>query len=131
MPRACARCTHTQVIDGKSAFFLYDSMGFPLDLTELMAREAGLAVDADGFKAAMEVQRAKSAEAAKAAKGGDAGLALGAEQTAFLVDSGVPFTDDELKLATKAEPSATLLPVQSALLGPSISVTSCSSVDAN
>ena len=83
--------------DGESAFFLFDSMGFPLDLTELMAREAGLTVDTAGFDAAMEAQRARSAAAAASAKGGDAGLALGAEQTAWLADSGVAFTDDQYK----------------------------------
>ena len=94
--------------DGESAFFLFDSMGFPLDLTELMAREAGLTVDTAGFDAAMEAQRARSAAAAASAKGGDAGLALGAEQTAWLADSGVAFTDDKPKFAIDAAPVATL-----------------------
>ena len=94
--------------DGESAFFLFDSMGFPLDLTELMAREAGLTVDTAGFDAAMEAQRARSAAAAASAKGGDAGLALGAEQTAWLADSGVAFTDDKPKFAIDAAFPATL-----------------------
>ena len=46
----------TNGFSGEAAFFLYDSMGFPLDLTELMAREAGLTVDAEGF--AQERKRA-------------------------------------------------------------------------
>ena len=95
-------------LDGEAAFFLYDSMGFPLDLTQLMAREAGLTVDTDGFAAAMERQKARSAAAAQAAKGGDAGLVLGAEQTAHLADSGVPFTDDEFKYLTSGATGATL-----------------------
>ena len=95
-------------LSGDAAFFLYDSMGFPLDLTELMAREAGLSVDTDGFAKAMEAQRARSAAAAQAAKGGDAGLVLGAEQTAWLADNGVAFTDDQLKFVAGAEPSATV-----------------------
>ena len=94
--------------DGASAFFLYDSMGFPIDLTELMAREAGLTVDLPGFEAAMAEQRARSSAAAAAAKGGNAGLALGAEQTAFLADSGVAFTDDQLKFVQGAEASASI-----------------------
>ena len=53
---------------GQAAFFLYDSMGFPLDLTELMAREVGLEVDVAGFQAAMEEQKARSAAAAAASK---------------------------------------------------------------
>lgn len=91
--------------DGKSAFFLYDSMGFPLDLTELMAREAGLTVDVAGFDAAMAAQKARSAAAANFAKGGEA-LALGPEQTAWLADNDVAFTDDTLKFASSGMPIA-------------------------
>ena len=76
-----------KVVDGQAAFFLYDTMGFPLDLTELMAKEAGLGVDEDGFAAAMAAQKARSAAAAAAAKGGDAALKLGAEQTAHLANA--------------------------------------------
>jgi len=94
--------------DGESAFFLYDSMGFPLDLTELMARESGLTVDVEGFNKAMAEQKARSSAAAAAAKGGDAGLVLGAEQTAWLADSGVAFTDDSYKFDAAAAPVATL-----------------------
>jgi alanyl-tRNA synthetase len=41
-------------------FKLYDTFGFPLDLTELMARERGYSVDVDGFEAALERQRERS-----------------------------------------------------------------------
>ncbi len=51
------------VISGENAFRLYDTYGFPLDLTELMARESDLTVDVDGFNEAMEAARAKSREA--------------------------------------------------------------------
>ena len=101
-------------MSGESAFFLYDSMGFPLDLTELMAREAGLSVDAAGFEAAMAAQKARSAAAAQAAKGSAvADLALGAEQTAWLADSGVAFTDDKDKFAWDVQPSATVRAIYS------------------
>ena len=63
-------------------------MGFPLDLTELMAREAGLSVDTKGFADAMAAQKARSAAAA-ASKGDGALLTLGAEQTAWLADGGL------------------------------------------
>ena len=50
---------------GKDAFILYDTYGFPLDLTELMARERGLAVDTKGFEKLMEEQRARARAAQK------------------------------------------------------------------
>ncbi|MGD0253291.1 MAG: alanine--tRNA ligase-related protein, partial [Verrucomicrobiota bacterium] len=47
------------------AFMLYDTYGFPLDLTELMARERGLTVDKEGFEKLMEEQRARARAAQK------------------------------------------------------------------
>jgi alanyl-tRNA synthetase len=52
-------------ISGPFAFRLYDEQGFPLDLTELMARERGLAVDTGGFEKLMEEQRARARAAQK------------------------------------------------------------------
>ncbi len=46
-----------KVIPGETAFKLYDTYGFPLDLTADIARERGLRVDEDGFAKAMEAQR--------------------------------------------------------------------------
>jgi alanyl-tRNA synthetase len=54
-----------KIIDGSFAFKLYDTYGFPLDLTELMARERGLTVDKDGFEKLMEEQRARARAAQK------------------------------------------------------------------
>src|SRR5437867_8411343 len=53
------------VISGEIAFRLYDTYGFPLDLTELMARERGLTVDVAGFNKLMEQQRARARAAQK------------------------------------------------------------------
>ena len=50
----------TAQISGAFAFRLYDEQGFPIDLTELMARERGLSVDKAGFEALMEEQRARA-----------------------------------------------------------------------
>ena len=55
-------------IDGDSAFYLYDTFGFPIELTVEMASEEGLTVDEEGFKAAMEKQK-ETARAATKAKG--------------------------------------------------------------
>ena len=47
-------------IDGKSAFYLYDTFGFPIELTVELAQEEGLSVDEEGFAAAMEEQKQKA-----------------------------------------------------------------------
>ncbi len=47
-------------IPGETIFLLYDTYGFPVDLTGDIARERGLALDLDGFEKAMEVQRSRA-----------------------------------------------------------------------
>ncbi len=67
-------------IPGADAFRLYDTYGFPLDLTQDIARERGLSVDTAGFDAAMEKQR----ETARAAGKFGGGVQLPAELVAQL-----------------------------------------------
>ncbi len=55
----------SKVFWGSSAFLLYDTYGFPLDLTELMAREHGLTVDKAGFDKLMDEQKARARAAQK------------------------------------------------------------------
>lgn len=55
----------TKVIDGKFAFELFDTFGFPIDLTQLMANELGLKVDNIAFNKELEQQKNRSRNAAK------------------------------------------------------------------
>jgi alanyl-tRNA synthetase len=70
-----------RVLDGETAFALYDTFGFPLDLTADVARERGVAVDEKGFDRAMDAQRER-ARAASQFKTGDA-LAYSGAKTTF------------------------------------------------
>ena len=70
------------VFSGADAFKLYDTYGFPLDLTKEMVTEQGMTVDEDGFKALMEEQRVRARKAREAL--GDlawAGIDLGLDAT--------------------------------------------------
>src|SRR6476619_573322 len=49
-----------KILDGETAFTLYDTFGFPLDLTADVCRERGMSVDEAGFDAAMEKQRERA-----------------------------------------------------------------------
>ncbi|NMM49241.1 alanine--tRNA ligase [Marinigracilibium pacificum] len=56
-------------INGKSVFELYDTYGFPVDLTALIAREKGFSIDEAGFEAEMKIQKDRSRQAAAQEKG--------------------------------------------------------------
>ncbi|HIO16513.1 MAG TPA: alanine--tRNA ligase [Flavobacteriales bacterium] len=53
------------VLAGKTAFELYDTFGFPFDLTALMASESGMTVDEEGFNTELEAQKSRSRQAGK------------------------------------------------------------------
>ena len=57
------------VLDGARAFRLFDTFGFPLDLTELICREAGITVDEASFNVQMEAQKARARNAAQVENG--------------------------------------------------------------
>ena len=56
-------------ISGKDAFELYDTFGFPIDLTQLLAKERDMTVDIDAFKAALQEQKDRSRADAKKESG--------------------------------------------------------------
>ncbi len=62
-------------VSGSDAFFLHDTLGFPVDLTREIAEERGRAVDLAGFQASMDEQRARAQQAHKEA-GGKEGVPL-------------------------------------------------------
>jgi alanyl-tRNA synthetase len=64
-----AKATGTRVLAGQDAFQLYDTFGFPIDLTEEICREHGFEVDRDGFTAALNAQRDRARSARQVAEG--------------------------------------------------------------
>lgn len=92
---AAATADGRATISGGDAFTLWDTFGFPVDLTELMAEESGLTVDMEGFAKAMA--EAKELSRAGAKKGGTDGLKFEAEATAWLASNNIPLTDDSSK----------------------------------
>ncbi|MBP3570258.1 MAG: alanine--tRNA ligase [Lachnospiraceae bacterium] len=73
MEEACSKAGST-VLSGDDAFKLYDTYGFPIDLTEEILAEKGFTIDMDGFKKAMQVQKdtARNARATTNYMGADA-----------------------------------------------------------
>ncbi len=66
-----AFATGEKVLGGDVAFTLHDTHGFPVELTEELAHDAGVEVDRAGFDAAMAAQRSRARAAARSAKVGD------------------------------------------------------------
>ena len=83
----------TTTINGKSAFTLYDTYGFPLDLTELILRENGMNVNIDEFNTEMEKQKARARNAA-AVENGD-WIVVKEGETEFV---GYDFTEFETSI---------------------------------
>lgn len=86
---AAEKAESTGIISGDDAFQLYDTFGFPLDLTQLMAREQNLKVDTAGFEELMAQQRQRARAAQKSS-----GF------TSISADTKLPVTDDSAKYNT-------------------------------
>ena len=103
-----------KTLSGDNAFKLYDTYGFPLDLTKEILEEKGYGVDEDGFKAAMEEQRTKAREAREVTN------YMGADATVYdQIDTSVTtefvgydhlvFESDVTVLTTETEIAASLM----------------------
>ncbi len=60
LEKYCKENENTKIISGKQTFKLYDTYGFPLELTILIGQEKGFSVDSQGFEKEMEKQKAQS-----------------------------------------------------------------------
>ena len=85
-----AMASEDRMLDGDTVFKLYDTFGFPLDLTADIARERGITVDFAGFEEAMERQRERARAASKFTMG--KGLAFSGDKTEFV---GYDFLEQE------------------------------------
>ena len=77
-----AMASEDKMLDGETVFKLYDTFGFPLDLTADIARERGITVDFAGFEHAMQMQRERARAASKFSMG--KGLFFDGEKTEFV-----------------------------------------------
>ncbi|MCH2132687.1 MAG: alanine--tRNA ligase [Phycisphaerales bacterium] len=90
-----AQAAADQKISGEAAFALHDTYGFPIDLTELMARERDLVVDRDDYETHMNAARERS----RASTGGPQSMSLPPDAIARLSQDAVAATDDSPKYA--------------------------------
>ncbi|MED6218474.1 hypothetical protein PIB30_026946 [Stylosanthes scabra] len=82
-------------LSGEATFVLWDTYGFPIDLTKLMAEEQGLTVDEDGYNRALEAARERSRSAQSTQAGG--AIVMDADATSALHRRGIAPTDDSFK----------------------------------
>lgn len=87
--------TPEQTLSGKDVWRLYDTYGFPVDLTRLMAEEAGLKIDEEAFEKAKEESR--EASKASGSKGGANLIKLDVHALSELDTKDTPKTDDSFK----------------------------------
>ena len=90
----------TAAIDGEEAFRLYDTFGFPVDLTQLIAGERGVTVDFAGFERALEEQRVRSRDDRKSRQQAAGSVAVTSEGWQRIADGSQEFVGYEV---TEAE----------------------------
>ncbi|XP_027109818.1 alanine--tRNA ligase-like isoform X1 [Coffea arabica] len=95
--KKAAQDVQGNTLSGQDAFVLWDTYGFPLDLTQLMAEERGLVVDVNGFNIAMNEARERSRNAQNKQAG--IGIVMDADATTSLRKKGVDATNDTFKYA--------------------------------
>ena len=92
--------TGAKNIPGAEAFKLYDTFGFPIDLTQIIAEERGLTVDLAGFEQALEEQRERSRDVHLQAKGSEVRAEAGSPTLKF----GLPGGDEDWVLRSNETP---------------------------
>jgi alanyl-tRNA synthetase len=96
---AATRSGATKRVGAGDAFMLHDTYGFPIDLTQVMARERGMTVDIEGYEKLMEEARERSRAGGKVE--GEKPIALSGDETAKLQHLRVKPTDDSFKYELK------------------------------
>ena len=100
------------VLSASDCHLLFTSMGFPLDLTELMAEERGLTIDKVGFQKLMEKERKLSVAAELARRGGSTkDMTMAAEQTVYLTDTKVNPTNSDYKYIWNEEHNSNIVAI--------------------
>ena len=95
---AATRADNKRIAAG-DAFMLHDTYGFPIDLTQVMARERGMSVDIEGYEKLMAEARERSRAGGKA--DGEKPIALSGDETAKLKHLSVKPTNDSFKYEMK------------------------------
>jgi len=96
------------VVPGADCFFLSGSLGFPLDLTEIMAEQIGMTVDKEGYEAELKKEADKNT-----GKGGEGqkDMLFQSKETVWLGNENIAVTNQAGKYTTGAQPEATVLAI--------------------
>lgn len=93
---------------GAEVFFLSSSLGFPMDLTEIMAERRGMTIDKPGYEAALQEEKDKNS---KSVGETDKNMKMESDETVWLANGNVPVTDSQPKYTSGWSSTATVLAV--------------------